>query len=176
MKKIIAFGGSNSSTSINKQLATYASNLLEDVEVEVLDLNDFDLPLYGIDLEKSDGYPKDAERFLELIKNSDGIILSLAEHNGAYSTAFKNLLDWLSRIDKNVFQDKPMLLMSAAPGGRGGASVMEIALNKFPRLGANISGNFSLPLFGENFKDGKISDSDFNEQLKEQLNNFKKAI
>ena len=40
MKKIIAFGGSTSQTSINKQLATYAAHLFSNAEVEVLDLND----------------------------------------------------------------------------------------------------------------------------------------
>ena len=39
--KIIAFGGSNSTQSINKRLATYASSLFENADVEVLDLNDF---------------------------------------------------------------------------------------------------------------------------------------
>ena len=42
MKKIIAFGGSNSKESINKQLASYAANKVENVEVSLLDLNDFD--------------------------------------------------------------------------------------------------------------------------------------
>ena len=50
MKKIIAFGGSNSKNSINKELAAYTANQINNVEVEVLDLNDFELPLYGIDL------------------------------------------------------------------------------------------------------------------------------
>ena len=63
MKKVIAFAGSNSSTSINKKLAVYAAGLLENVEVTILDLNDFDMPLYGIDLEKKPGakQPKDSK-------------------------------------------------------------------------------------------------------------------
>ena len=47
MKKILAFAGSNSSTSINKQLAKYASSLLKDVDVNLIDLNDFKAPLFG---------------------------------------------------------------------------------------------------------------------------------
>ena len=57
MKKIIAFAGSNSKQSINKQLATYAASLVENVEVTVLDLNDFELPLYGMDYENEHGIP-----------------------------------------------------------------------------------------------------------------------
>ncbi len=85
MKHIIAFAGSNSKTSINKQLAIYAASLVEGVEVAVLDLNDFELPIYSMDLELSDGIPDDAHKFLNIIKSTDGMVLSLAEHNGTYA-------------------------------------------------------------------------------------------
>lgn len=52
MKNILAFAGSNSSNSINKQLATYAASLVKDANTKILDLNDFELPIYSIDLEK----------------------------------------------------------------------------------------------------------------------------
>ncbi|MEO8255397.1 MAG: NAD(P)H-dependent oxidoreductase, partial [Flavobacterium sp.] len=50
--KITAFGGSNSKHSINKHFATYAASLFENADVEVLDLNDFAMPLFSVDLEK----------------------------------------------------------------------------------------------------------------------------
>ena len=77
MKNIIAFAGSNSKQSINKQLATYAANLVNNVAVEVLDLNDFKLPIYGIDYEIEHGIPDNAKTFLEKIKDADGIVLSV---------------------------------------------------------------------------------------------------
>jgi len=46
MKKIIAFGASSSKTSINKKLATYAAHLFEGATVEVLDLNDYEMPIF----------------------------------------------------------------------------------------------------------------------------------
>ena len=176
MKKIIAFGGSNSKNSINKKLATYAASLVEDVDVTVLDLNDFELPIYGIDLENENGIPKNAHRFLDFIRSSDGIVLSLAEHNGAYTVAFKNIFDWMSRIDGNLWSDKPMLLMAASPGGRGGQSVLEIAQGKFPRMGAKITSVFSLPSFHKNFSEGSIMDSELNKQLIQAVKEFSKAI
>lgn len=165
MKKIIAFAGSNSSTSINKQLAVYASNLINSVEVEVLDLNDYNLPIYGIDIENEKGIPKDAHRFLDKIKSTDGIVLSLAEHNGTYATVFKNLFDWMSRIDGKLWSDKPMLLMATSPGARGGTTALEIAKGRFQYMGGNIVGSFSLPSFGDNFSEGKITNEEFNSQL-----------
>ncbi|SDB40743.1 NAD(P)H-dependent FMN reductase [Flavobacteriaceae bacterium MAR_2010_188] len=176
MKNIIAFAGSNSSVSINKKLVTYASGLLEEVKVDILDLNNFDLPLYGIDLEKEKGIHAEAKRFKSLIDESDGIMLSLAEHNGAYSTVFKNLFDWLSRIEKEVFSNKPMLLMAASPGPRGGASVLQIAMDRFPRMGAKIVDSFSLPSFPENFRDGEIVNKELNNELKEKVQTFKNTI
>lgn len=169
MKKIIAFAGSNSKTSINKQLATYAANLVNGVEVEVLDLNDYDLPLYGIDLENKSGIPKDAHRFLEKIRATDGIVLSLAEHNGTYATVFKNLFDWMSRIDGKLWSDKPMLLMSTSPGARAGITGLEIAKGRFEFMGGNIVGSFSLPSFNDNFQDGKIINIELNTNLLKEV-------
>jgi chromate reductase len=176
MKKIIAFAGSNSKESINKQLATYATSLVSNVDVTILDLNAFNLPLYGIDLENEKGIPDNAHKFLDIIKSTDGIILSLAEHNGAYSTAFKNIFDWMSRIDGKLWSNKPMLLMATSPGARGGASVLEIAKGRFPFMGGNIVSEFSLPSFGENFKDDKITNSDLNSSLLKSIETFQNNL
>lgn len=176
MKHIIAFAGSNSSKSINKQLVTYAAGLVTDMEATILDLNDFELPVFGVDLEKKIGIPDNAEKFLNHIRNADGIILSLAEHNGAYSTAFKNLFDWMSRAEQKTFMDKPMLLMAASPGGRGGASVLGMATDRFPRHNAKLVATFSLPNFYENFVQGELINSSLNSALEEAVITFRNAI
>ena len=176
MKKIIVFAGTNSKNSINKQLAIYASALLKDAEIQILDLNDFELPIYSIDLEKESGIPEAAHQFLNYIKASDGLIVSLAEHNGAYTTAFKNIFDWMTRIESKVFSGKPMLLMATSPGGRGGLGVLEIAKDRFPRHDANIISTFSLPFFGENFSNGKLANEEFNADLKRKLEEFSVAV
>ena len=176
MKKIIAFSGSNSKNSINKELAIYTASQISNIEVEVLDLNDFELPLYSIDLENEHGIPDNAQLFLDKIKLSDGIVLSLAEHNGAYSAVFKNLFDWMSRAEQKTFLNKPMLLMAASPGGRGGASVLAIAKDRFPRHDANIIADFSLPSFEANFSKGKLINEDLNEELKIKVEQFKNAL
>ncbi len=176
MKNIIAFAGSNSRKSINKQLATFASSLVKDVKVTVLDLNDFDLPVFGVDLEREKGIPENAHKFLNHIRSSDGIIISLAENNGAYSAVFKNLLDWMSRIEGKTFFGKPMLLMATSPGGRGGQSVLEIAKSRFPRHDANIIADFSLPFFGQNFSNEGILNADLKASLQEAIKKFENAI
>ena len=49
--KLVVFAASSSSKSINKTLATYAASLLDDVSIDILDLNDYELPLYSEDKE-----------------------------------------------------------------------------------------------------------------------------
>lgn len=176
MKQIIAFAGSTSKTSINKQLVTYTASLVDNAQATVLDLNDFSLPLFSVDLQKEQGIPDNALKFLNYIKNSDGIVVSLAEHNGAYSAAFKNIFDWMSRAEQKLFMDKPMLLMATSTGGRGGASVLEIAKDRFPRHSAQVVATFSLPLFNDNFSDGKVSNDDLNSDLKSAVLTFKNSL
>ena len=176
MKKILAFAGSNSKTSINKQLVSYASGLVEKSEVTLLDLNDFELPLFGTDYANTYGIPENAHKFLEHIKTTDGILLALAEHNGVYTSVFKNLFDWMSLIEGKTFFNKPMLLMATSPGERGGASVLEIAKNRFPYHEANIIDVFSLPFFTDNFLDGKIIDHALNKQLIKSINKFEDSL
>lgn len=176
MKKILAFGGSNSQNSINKTLAVFAAKRIEGAEVITADLSDYDLPIYGIDLENEIGIPKSAQDFLELISTVDGVVLSLAEHNGAYSVAFKNIFDWMSRINGKLWQEKPMLLMATSPGGRGGATVLEIAKNRFPYMGGNIVATFSLPSFGQNFSEEGISDAALQNEFDLAINQFSQEI
>lgn len=172
--KIITFGASPSKKSINKKLAIYASSLFENAEVEILDLNDYQMPLFTVDIEAEIGQHELAKVFLSKIESADLLVISLAENNGNFSAAFKNVWDWCSRITPKVFQGKPMLLMATSPGARGGVSVLDIAKNAFPRYGADIKATFSLPSFNENFdvEKGKISNSELDYQLKELINNL----
>ncbi len=176
MKKVVVFAGSISKKSINKELAIYTSGFLVDKKINVLDLNDYPLPIYGIDEENDNGIPVNAINFYNEIKSADGIILSLAEHNGNFTVAFKNMFDWMSRIEQKLWNSIPMLLMATSPGGRGGASVLAIAKNGFPHMGGIIASEFSLPKFYDNFKENKIIDADLLMSLKKSVNEFENLI
>lgn len=176
MKKIIALGASNSKESINKVLASYIANKVKGAEVEILDLNNYNLPLYGIDLENESGIAPDAHKLLNDIHSADGIVLSLAEHNGAYSTAFKNAFDWMSRINGKLWNEIPMLLLSTSPGARGGATVLEIAKGRFPYMGGNVVDAISFPSFFDNFKEGKVINDDLRIQLQTGVKKIEEAM
>lgn len=175
--KILAFGGSSSRHSINKQFATYATTFFEGNDIQIIDLNDFEMPIFSVDKEAANGYPEAAKNFIRLIGEADFLIVSLAEHNGSYSAAFKNILDWSSRINGKTFQGKPMLLMATSPGGRGGKSVLEAATVRFPIHDAKLVGTFSLP---EYYKNYSSSDGIINEELlaafKDVIDDVKKKL
>lgn len=177
MNNIIAFGASNSKTSINKQFATWAAGQVEDATVSILDLNDYEMPIFSVDREKQSGMPDKARQFKQYIKDADGILISFAEYNGSYTSAFKNVFDWISRLDGPIWDNKPMLLLAAAPGARGAKAVLENAVWKFPFQGGQVSGSFSLPFFKDNFDaEQGIVNSEMYQQFKTQLNAFENAM
>lgn len=180
MKKVLAFGASNSKNSINKQLATYAANQLKGVEITVADLNHYESPLYSVDEEKACGVHENAIRFHELIKESDAIVLSVAEYNGLHTSAFKNLWDWMSRIPMekpmNIWNSAPMFLLSTSPSKRPMNNVLKLSKELFPYFGAEIIADFYLPSFNHFFKDGKIIDAAYQSKFEEQLSQFQQHI
>lgn len=176
MKKIITLAGSSSKTSINKQLAEYVGSLVGGAEIKNLDLNDYELPLYSIDLENEKGFPTDLLELNNEIEETDGIVLSLAEHNGSYAAAFKNAFDWLSRIDGKVWRGKPMLLLSTSPGARGGQSVMEAAMSRFPFNGGNVIASMSFPSFNDNFEGGRITNEGLKQDILSRIDLLNKSI
>lgn len=176
MKTIITIAGTNSQKSINKQLLSYTSGLMENVEFVPIDLNDYVLPIYGVDFEDENGIPTAIKRLNELFDKADGFIIALAEHNGTYTAVFKNTLDWLSRADIKIWRDKPMLLMATSPGGRGGATVLQLANDYFPFMGARITDTFSLPSFYDNFNYGEINDESLKYDILTKVNKFRTTI
>ena len=177
MNNILIIGASNSATSINRTLASYVGSLMADCKTTVLDLNDYEMPIYSPQREEADGIPNAAPKFIEQIEATDGIIISLAEHNGSYSSAFKNIFDWSTRQKQKLWSGKPMLLLSTSPGGRGGSTVLEAAKQSFPHLGANIVASFSLPSYYDNFSgsDG-IKDTDLNSELQAAVKTFSSSL
>lgn len=170
---IVAFGASSSKSSINQKLAVYTANQVPGATVRVIDLNNYEMPIYSIDREKRNGIPQAAHDFKALIAAADGIVISFAEHNGSYTAAFKNILDWVSRLEGKIWLDKPMLLLATSPGGRGAQTVLNLAATSFPFMGGQVAAKFSLPSFQQNFsQEMGISDSNIRAQFKAVLASF----
>jgi NAD(P)H-dependent FMN reductase len=156
--KLLAFAASSSSKSINKQLATYAASQVkhsDGVDVEILDINDYEMPLFSQDKEEVLGQPQQALDFFAKLGQADAIIISFAEHNGSYTAAYKNLFDWTSRINQKLFQNKPMILLATSPGPGGAASVLAAATGSAPYFDGDVKASISIPSFFDNFDSEK---------------------
>lgn len=172
MAAILAFAGSNSSTSINHELIKYTVSLLENHQVQTLDMSRYPFPMYTADDEKLKGFSNSLVEFKNYIQYSQGLILSVNEHNGNLSAYFKNLLDWLSRLERGFLKGTSVFLMSASPGKRGGIGSLGITKEILPRFGAEIVSSFSLPSFYEAFKEGSIVDDGLRDQHNKALQDF----
>lgn len=170
--KVLAFGTSNNKNSINKKLALYTAQQISDADVTLIDIHDFEMPIFSEEREKETGIPKHAQDFYQAIGDADTIIISFAEYNGSYTSAYKNLFDWTSRINMQVFQNKPVIMLSTSPGPGGAASVLAAAQASAPYFAADVKGAVSLPNFFDSFdtEAGIVTDETFNQKLNEIIN------
>lgn len=152
--KLLVFGASNHSASINQKLARYAaerykSQLHPDADITIVDLNDYEMPIYSIDREKESGIHPLAKELFGRIGEADALIVSYPEYNGSYTSAWKNIHDWMSRIDMAIYQNKPLLALSATPGPRAGAGVLQAVESSAPFFGADLRGIVGVGVWGE---------------------------
>ncbi|MEH6459203.1 NADPH-dependent FMN reductase [Chitinimonas sp. JJ19] len=121
--RILVFAGSARRASLNKRLAAVlsASIVTAGGEATLIDLADYEMPLYHGDWEADNGAPESARRLNALLAQHDGLALASPENNASVSALMKNTLDWLSRIDGGAtLQGKAALLTAASPGALGG--------------------------------------------------------
>lgn len=159
MKKIVAFAGSNSSQSINHALLEYikAHHL---PEMELLAIREWDLPLFGVDLEHQIGSPTDIVRLYDAIQSADKLIIATPEHNGNMTAFLKSTLDWLSRRDKDFLVSTPVFIVGTSRGRGGAGSSIENLVRFVNRLGGTVGSTFSLPSFGHVFENEHLVDAE----------------
>lgn len=152
--KILAFAASNSRNSINRALVEHAAarlqaEVLPEAEIQFLDLNDYEMPIYSIDREQESGIPAEARTFFDKIGGANAVLVSFAEHNGSVTAAWKNIFDWMSRIDMKLWQGKPLVMLAGTPGPRAGAGVLGSQKMIAPFFGADIRGTLGIGQWSE---------------------------
>jgi NAD(P)H-dependent FMN reductase len=177
MSAILAFAGSNSSTSINYKLVKYTAGLIGDRDLQLINMANYPFPMYSEDNEREMGFSNSLIELRNDLMNAKGVIISVNEHNSNPSAYFKNVLDWLSRLERKFLEDTQVLLMATSPGKRGGIGSLEIIEKLLPRFGANVCATFSLPSFHENFDSEKgITNSQLSEIHQKALAEFLSKI
>lgn len=135
------------------------------------------MPIYSVDKQNNSGIPKKAIDFKKEFYQADALVISLAEHNGSYTAAFKNIYDWISVIENDVWCSKPILLLSTSTGARGGQTVLESAHDRFSRNYKHNIPHFSLPCFKENYShDEGITNIRLNQDFQAVLIDFEDIL
>lgn len=121
------FAGSARNSSLNKKLAAASAEKARQlgIEVTLVDLKDFPMPLYDGDLEEDQGLPENAIKLRTLMIEHDGLLLACPEYNGSITPLLKNVIDWTSRPSDEVpmlaaYKGKVAAIVSASPGALGG--------------------------------------------------------
>ena len=135
--KLLVFAGSARAGSLNRKLAHQAACMARatGAETTLLELADFDIPIYNADIE-AQGTPADVILFKQMLFDHAGWIICSPEYNGSITGLLKNAIDWASSPVKGdlvwadgtrPFAGKVAGLLSASPGALGGLrSLMQL--------------------------------------------------
>lgn len=155
--KVLVFAGSLRKASYNKKVARIAQAFLEkdsSLEVEYLDLQTLQLPVYDGDIEAK-GIPEGAKILGDKMRAAQAFVISSPEYNGSISSPLKNAIDWASRTKPEPIGKKAVLLMSVSQGAMAGIRGWMNGHWPFQKLGAFV--------YPEGFNLG-LADSAFNEK------------
>jgi chromate reductase len=124
--RILAFAGSTRRDSFNRKVLPIAVAGAREAgaEVTLIELSDYELPLFNQDLEASNPPPNQA-KLKQLFLDHQGLLIASPEYNSSITPLLKNTLDWVSRPaagEQNIaaFKGKAAGLISASPGALGG--------------------------------------------------------
>jgi chromate reductase len=81
-----------------------------------------DIPMYNQDVFDA-GIPQPVKRFYDEIAAADGVLIATPEYNFSLPAPLKNAIDWVSKMPKQPFDNKPIAVFSASQGPLGGARV-----------------------------------------------------
>lgn len=138
MAKIgILVASANNNLKLGQKLAELAQE--QNVEAELINLVDLNLPLYSTVEEEKNGLPETAKELAEKILALKAFIVVAPEYNGVMPPVLNNAMAWTSRSTKDwrdAFNEK--LVGLATHSGGGGQKGLQAMRIQFQHLGANI--------------------------------------
>ncbi|MGA9388001.1 MAG: NAD(P)H-dependent oxidoreductase [Candidatus Bathyarchaeia archaeon] len=167
---VLGFAGSLRKDSYNKSLLRAAVDLApDDMKLETFDLEG--IPSFNQDLEMK--MPVKVKEFKAKIRAADAILIVTPEYNYSVPGVLKNAIDWASRpYGDNVFEDKPVAVMSASGGMLGGARAQYHLRQSFVFLNAHLLNKPEVMVTFVNEKideNGKLTDETTRKKVKELL-------
>ena len=174
--KLLLISGSLREGSFNRKLLAEAARLFGPAEVVTADLR---VPLYDGDLEASEGIPEGVQKLADQIAQVEAVVIAGPEYNQSMTGVLKNALDWVSRVEGNPWDAKPVALVSAAAGRAGGARAqyaLRLAMTPFrPKLltGPEVLVAAAHEAFDE---DGRLVDDRYVKAVEGLMQGLRKAI
>ena len=132
---LVASAGNN--RKLGSRLQELATSL--NVETQIINLVDLNLPLYSTVEEERSGIPDTAKDLAEQILALNAFIIIAPEYNGVMPPVLNNAMAWTSRSTdswRDAFNDKIVGL--ATHSGGGGAKGLQAMRIMYQHLGANI--------------------------------------
>jgi NAD(P)H-dependent FMN reductase len=174
------FAASSRSDSINKKLIHVAEHILKLAghTLETRSLQQFNAPLYNMDLQTASGLPKEVQSFIEMMSRADGIVMSVPEFNYSIPGGFKNLIDWVSRANPMPFRGRCIQLLSASPALAGGVRGLWATRIPLEGCGAYVAPDmFSLASAYEAFADDySLKNKQLQQLLESMLSDFVRMV
>jgi NAD(P)H-dependent FMN reductase len=131
-------------------VAQYFNNYIKENKLancEILDLKEFNFPLFEERLSKTPSPDASSVLFSEKIKASDIVIVVFPEYNGGYPASVKNAIDLLYPEWKH----KPIGLVCVSEGNFGGVNALSLLQTVFLKVKAVPAATFPVPLVEKNF-------------------------
>lgn len=160
MLKIAIISGSIRTGRKSHNVAKYFEKYIKEnklAEAEILDLKEFNFPVFEERLMFQKNPSEKAKLFSEKIIAADAVIIVSPEYNGGYPASIKNAIDLLVK----EWYHKPVGLVSVSSGGFGGVNAMVLLQSVLIKIKAVVPVTFPVPKVEESFdEEGNAKDKE----------------
>ncbi|CAN5312395.1 NAD(P)H-dependent oxidoreductase [soil metagenome] len=160
MLKIVIISASIREERKSPNVAKYFNNYITEhklAEPEILDLKEFNFPLFEERLAFQKNPSENAKLFSKKIAEADSVIIVSPEYNGGYPASIKNAIDLLVK----EWYHKPIGIVSVSSGGFGGVNCMALLQSVLTKIKAVPVASFPVPKVEENFdENGNAKDKE----------------
>jgi NAD(P)H-dependent FMN reductase len=174
--RLLAFAASLKRESLNRKLINLAVELAREaqVEVDLADFREFDMPLYDADLQSSAGFPEGARELARRIEAVDGLMIASPEYNYSLPGTLKNAIDWVSRLKPMPLRGKHGVLLAASTSLVGGSRGLWALRVPLEGLGVMLLPDmFALAQAPQAFDEqGKLKDPELQERLRKLVHGY----
>ncbi len=138
--RIGLLSGSTRQASMNRKLVAAMADIFTatGANAHIINLSDYDMPLYNGDYENKHGVPDTARKLIEVLTGCDGVFIATPEYNGCMPPLLKNTIDWMSRVGLEQFAGPVYGIGAASPGPLSGIMALRQLHFILARLGAHI--------------------------------------